>query len=39
MHRKMNPATVPALENNLEQSPQDPEDLSISNELKRVNES
>lgn len=39
MHRKMNPATVPALENNLEQNPQDPEDLSLSNELKRVNES
>jgi chromosome partitioning protein len=44
MHRKMNPATVPAPENNLEQNPQDPnpqapEDLSISNELKRVNES
>jgi chromosome partitioning protein len=39
MHRKMNPATVPVPENNLEQNPQDPEDLSISNELKRVNES
>jgi chromosome partitioning protein len=39
MHRKMNPATVPASENNLEQSPQEPEDLSINNELKRVNES
>jgi len=39
MHRKMNPAGVPAPENNLEQDPQDPEDLSISNELKRVNES
>jgi len=36
MHRKMNPATVPVPENNLEQNP---EDLSISNELKRVNES
>jgi chromosome partitioning protein len=39
MHRKMHPATVPAPERNLEQNPQDPEDLSISNELKRVNES
>jgi len=44
MHRKMNPATVPAPENNLERnhqdpSPSNPEDLSISNELKRVNES
>jgi chromosome partitioning protein len=39
MHRKMNPATVPVPESNLEQNPQDPEDLSISNELKRVNES
>jgi len=41
MHRKMNPATVPAPANNLEQNPQDqdPEDLSLSNELKRVNES
>ena len=39
MHRKINPAVVPALENNLEQNPQDPEDLSIGNELKRVNES
>src|SRR5689334_9844239 len=40
MHRKMNPATVPAPENNLEQNSQDqdPEDLSLSNELKRVNE-
>lgn len=44
MHRKMNPATVPAPANNLERNPQDPnpqppEELSISNELKRVNES
>ncbi|HEX3586634.1 MAG TPA: ParA family protein [Candidatus Angelobacter sp.] len=48
MHRKMNPAMVPAPESNLEQNPQnpqdpeepeEPEDLSISNELKRVNES
>ncbi|HEX3094770.1 MAG TPA: ParA family protein [Candidatus Angelobacter sp.] len=39
MHRKMNPAIVPPPENNLEQNPHDPEDLSISNELKRVNES
>src|SRR5438874_254646 len=39
MHRKMNPATAPAPESNLEQNPQDPEELSISNELKRVNES
>ena len=39
MHRQMNPATVPAPENNSEQNPQEPEDLSISNELKRVNES
>jgi chromosome partitioning protein len=38
MHRKMNPATVPSLENNLEQNPQDPRDRAI-NELKRVNES
>jgi chromosome partitioning protein len=38
MHRKMNPAIVPLPENNLEQNPHDPEDLSISNELKRVNE-
>jgi hypothetical protein len=36
MHRKMNPATVPVPESNLEKNP---EDLSISNELKRVNES
>ena len=39
MHRKMNPAMVPTPESNLEQNPQDPEDHSISNELKRVNES
>jgi chromosome partitioning protein len=39
MHRKMNPAAVPVPENNLEQNPQGPEDLSITNELKRVNES
>jgi len=38
MHRKMHPATGPAPESNLEQNPQDPEDLSITNELKRVNE-
>jgi chromosome partitioning protein len=36
MHRKMNPATVPVPESNLEKNP---EDFSISNELKRVNES
>jgi chromosome partitioning protein len=39
MHRKMNQATVPVPESNLEQNPEDPEDLSITNELKRVNES
>jgi chromosome partitioning protein len=39
MHRKMHPATVPPIETSLEQNPQNPEDLSISNELKRVNES
>jgi chromosome partitioning protein len=39
MHRKINPAMVPAPESNLEQNPQDPEDISISNALKRVNES
>ena len=39
MHRKMNPVAVTPPENNLEQNPQGSEDLSISNELKRVNES
>lgn len=39
MHRKINPAVVPAPESNLEQTSQDPEYLSLSNELKRVNES